>query len=574
MFDAPWLRSELGQAQDVADKGSGAYLAGGLIDPIAQAAGSGAFAAASRMPGIPKVAEATSTYLKNIVAGGATGAGLSAAQGGSATEGGMFGAGITAAIGNPALAKAVSNMSGAARNVGNSLWATLSKGGRATIGQKMVLDNLQPAERDVVLKILSSQGADVSELGQPLTVAQTLGQARVGQQVKSPVGARLAALESDVSVRPGGEALNEVAAAQQGVERQMIESLTGASGKAARPLEGLSAADVGVGEMQAARGDVAKQLYPRGNVTGDERLNEILSRPAVRRAIGVEETIAGNAPRITQVGKDIPARIENAPVYTEWQQTPYSKDVPAKFADYPIKSLQEEYQQIDKTASAMAKAVARGDMSIDKAALRDLLSAKSALGAWLSEKSPAWATANKIFSFQSTPVTRAEVGRELGIKFDQSPTAFLKATEDLPAQQQMISQATGRAGKSLSDVFNLGQMSKISGLRNSAQIENEVKQLQSMAQANLGDERAFQLPNLLNVWVAIANKLARETAKSTVDDVTKEAARVLANPAELRRLLAQDAMKRSMVNRPISGAQMIPTVSGVSNVRGMMTGEQ
>ena len=87
MLNAPWLRSEMGQTQDVADKSSAAYIAGGLLDPLAQAAGSGAFAAASRVPAIPKLTEAASTYAKNILAGGATGAGLSVAHGGGAMEG-------------------------------------------------------------------------------------------------------------------------------------------------------------------------------------------------------------------------------------------------------------------------------------------------------------------------------------------------------------------------------------------------------------------------------------------------------------------------------------------------------
>jgi hypothetical protein len=568
MFDAPWLRSELGQAQDVADKESGAYLAGGLIDPIAQAAGSGAFAAASRMPGIPKVAEATSAYLKNIVAGGATGAGLSAAQGGSATEGGMFGAGVTAAIGNPALAKAVSNMSGAARNVGNSLWATLSKGGRATIGQKMVLDQLQPAERDAVLKILSIQGADVSELGQQLTTAQTLAQSRIGQQVKSPVGARVAALESEVAKMPGGEGLNAITAAQQGAQREIMGTLSGGKNAPVDPLIGMSADDIALANAKAQRTATAQRLYPQGEVSGDKALNEIMGRPAVTRALGIEERSAGNVPRVTQIGQDVPAKTVYQGVFTDWQQTPYKEDMPEQFAKYSIKSLQNQYRLMEKEVNRLMKSPASTDETLGY----ELREAKNALGNWLSEKSPEWAQANRIFAFQSVPANQMKVGTVLAQKMEQSPEAFLKATEAIPAQERMIRQATGRPNQQLSDVFNLGQMSKISGLRNASQIETEVKQLQSLAQANLGDERAFQLPNLLNVWVAIANKLARETAKSTVDDVTKEAARVLANPSELRRLLAQDAASRAAVNRPISGARMIPSVAGVSNIRGMMSG--
>jgi hypothetical protein len=568
MFDAPWMRSEASIAQDTADKGSGAYLVGGLLDPIAQAVGSGAFAAASRAPAIPKVAEATSTYLKNIAAGGATGAGLSAAQGGDAAEGGLFGAGITAALGSPALAKVVSNMSGAARNVGNSLWATLSKGGRASIGQKMVLDQLQPAEKDAVLKILSTKGVDVSELGQPLTTAQTLGQARIGQQVKAPAGARVAALESEISKMPGGENLNAIAAAQQGASREMMGTLSGGRNAPIDPLIGMSADDIALAKVKAARTATAQKLYPQGEVSGDRALNEIMDRPAVTRALGIEERSAGNVPRATQIGKDTPAKTVYQGVFTDWQQTPYKEDMPEQFAKYSIKSLQNQYRLMEKEVNRLMKSPASTDETLGY----ELREAKNALGAWLSEKSPEWAQANRIFAFQSVPANQMKVGTALSQKMEQSPEAFLKATEAIPAQERLIRQATGRPNQQLSDMFNLGQMSKISGLRNASQITGEVQELQKLAKANLGDERAFQLPNLLNVWVAVANKLARETAKSTVDDVTREAAKVLADPALLRELLSKDAARRAAIARPMSTARMAPIVGGASNIQGMMSG--
>jgi hypothetical protein len=68
--------------------------------------------------------------------------------------------------------------------------------------------------------------------------------------------------------------------------------------------------------------------------------------------------------------------------------------------------------------------------------------------------------------------------------------------------------------------------------------------------------------------------LARETAKSTVDDVTKEAAKVLADPKLLRELLVRDAANRAAFAKPISAATMAPMVSGASNIQGMMSGAQ
>jgi hypothetical protein len=54
MLNAPWLRSEMGQAQDVADKGSMSYLAGGMLDPLAQAAGCGRVCCGKSCAGHPE----------------------------------------------------------------------------------------------------------------------------------------------------------------------------------------------------------------------------------------------------------------------------------------------------------------------------------------------------------------------------------------------------------------------------------------------------------------------------------------------------------------------------------------
>lgn len=570
MLNAPWLRSEMGQAQDVADKGSMSYLAGGMLDPLAQAAGAGAFAAASRAPAIPKLTEAASTYAKNVLAGGATGAGLSAAQGGDAVEGGLFGAGVTAVLGNPALGKAVGRLSDSAKNLGNSLYAIISKGGRASTAQKMVLDNIPLSERETILKVLQAKGIDVSDLGSDLTASQAVAKSRIGQSLKDPAGARMAALESDISKMPGGEQLNVMAAQRAANQTETMNTLSGGRGAAVDPLIGMSADDVAAATARKQRRATAKQMYPTGEVSGDPRLNEILARPGVEQALGIEAKSAGNVPRVTQVGKDVPAKTVHQSVFTEWQQTPYKEELPEVFAKYPIKSLQNQYRLMDKEATRLMKTGA----STDETRAYELLQAKNDLGKWLSEASPEWAQANRLFAFQSQPVRRMEVGAALKDKFEQSPAAFLKATEDIKDQSQMIKMATGRPNQTLADVYTLGQMSKISGLRNESQITKEVEKLKGLAKASLGDERAFQLPNLLNVWVAVANKVARESAKATVDDVTAAAADILANPAKLRALLNEDKMRRAMFAKPISGARMAPIIAGESNVRGMLTGEQ
>ncbi len=91
MLNAPWLRSELGQAQDVADKDSVSYLAGGLLDPIATAAGTGAFSAAQRL------APAMHWLPQGMIGGAGAGAMIGGLQSES-LEGAGIGAGVGAAI--------------------------------------------------------------------------------------------------------------------------------------------------------------------------------------------------------------------------------------------------------------------------------------------------------------------------------------------------------------------------------------------------------------------------------------------------------------------------------------------
>ena len=167
-----------------------------------------------------------------------------------------------------------------------------------------------------------------------------------------------------------------------------------------------------------------------------------------------------------------------------------------------------------------------------------------------------------------------EVGAALKQKMEQSPAAFIKATENVPAQEQLIRRTTGRPNQSLAGVFNLGQMSKIVGLKNEAQITEEVKRLSSLVNPSLSDESAVQLPNLLNVWVAVANKIAKTSASATVDDVTRAAADILANPNKLKMLLAEDVALRNAAKLPLSGEKIrkLMPVSSVSG--GMMTGAE
>jgi hypothetical protein len=525
------------------DKESGEYAVGQLLDPAAWAIGGGAMKAAQA---IPKAGQIIKGAIGGAVGGGAVG-GLS--EGGTAGEGAAIGGAIGGGV--PAVGVALSKLTPKAKALVDSISSVFSKNGRTTIGHKMVLDQLQPAERAEVLKILQTRGIDASELGSDLTTSQALGYGRVGHEMHSPDGARVAALEKEVSKMPGGEGLQQRYAEQQGNQASVMNTLSGGRGGAGDALAGKSADDLAMEAAKTVRGNTAKALYPKGEVTGDSRLDEIMSRPAVETAERVVGTAEANVPKsmVTQGARPADTLM----------------NTPKQYEQYSLDSLTNRYRSMETAANRLSKTGRDEEASAIRAAKNDL-------GKWLSEKYPEWAQANRMFAFQSRPVTRMEVGSALKSKMEQSPSAFLKATENVSEQEQMIRSATGRPNQSLGDVFNLGQMSKISGLRNEAQIGEEVKKLEGMARANLGDEKAFQLPNLLNIWVAIANKIAKTSAQASVDDVTRAAAEVLKNPAEMRKLLMQDAASKAKVGKA-------PVWAGGSGVyaaplSGLMSGGQ
>lgn len=519
-------------------------IVGSLMQPEALLMGGGL----SKLVGVGKQA------LGMGAAGAAYGAGSATSQTGEAglqerADAGLISGGVSAAI--PVVGQAAKKLTPMMKDLVNSISSIWSKGSRTSIGHKMVLDQLPVAEREEVLRILQTKGIDTSELGSQLTTSQALGKSRFGQPVQSPSGARVAALESEIAKMQGGERLNRMYAQQGGLQREMMDTLSGGRGAAGNPLRGMSADDLALQAAETQRKATAGKLYPKGEVTGDAMLDEIMSRPAVETAERVVGTAEANVPKsmVTQGARPADTLM----------------NTPKQYEKYSLESLTNRYRSMETVANKLSK-VGRDE---EASAIR---AAKNDLGEWLTVQYPEWAQANRIFASQSVPVTRMEVGAELKRRLAQSPNQFLTATENLPAQEQMIRGVTGRPGKGLSDIFNLGQMSKISGLRNEAQIADEVSKLEKMARANLGDEAAFQLPNLLNVWVAVANRVARTSAKATVDDVTRAAADVLADPNAMRKLLISDAMARNAARSPVS-QQTLGRISPAGLVSGgMMTG--
>jgi hypothetical protein len=224
-------------------------------------------------------------------------------------DAGAISGGVSAAI--PVVGQAAKKITPMMKDLVNSISSIWSKGGRTFIGQKMVLDQLPVTERDEVLRILQTKGIDTSELGSQLTTSQALGQARVGAQVQSPAGARVAALESEIAKMQGGERLNQMSAQQGGLQREMMDTLSGGRGGAGLPLSGMSADDVALQAATAQRKATAGRLYPKGEVTGDARIDEIMSRPAVETADRVIGAAEANMPKsmVTQGARPADFRI-------------------------------------------------------------------------------------------------------------------------------------------------------------------------------------------------------------------------------------------------------------------------
>jgi hypothetical protein len=381
-------------------------------------------------------------------------------------------------------------------------------------------------------------------------------------------GARLAALEDEVAQRQGGESLLTNRAAQQGEVQGTLDSLAGGKGAPVDPLLGTTADDTARAAAEAQRSAVANQLYPKGNVSGDSALDEILGRPAVRSALGVEEKSVANIPASVSTGTATPARTVHAPVFNDWQMTPYSTDLPAVFEQYSVKSLGNQYRLLDKQINSLMKT----GQSTDELLAGRIRSAKDDLGKWLSEKSPEWARANGFFAMQSRPVNAMEVGAALKGKAQTSDAAFLKATGTEDAQAAIIRQATGRPNKQLTDVFNLGQMSKVADVRNSMMNEQERKAMADAVRANLSDEKLFQLPSYINMYVAVANKLIRDKGNASAAEVHRGVAQALENPDLFRQLISKKISSENLRNKiwrpqPLVGA-------GIGVGAGLLTGQQ
>lgn len=557
------LGAEAVGAKDVAEKIAQTKREGNIVGSLMQP---------EAWLGGGKLLQAGKTLGQKMGLFGAYGAGYGAASPSSQTgeeglkervETGLTSGAVSGAI--PAVGVAVSKLTPTAKNIVNSISATVSKGGRASIGQKIVLDQLPPAERDEVLKILQAQGVDISPFSQ-LTSAEAIAQQNLGRAVKTDTGAGIAALEQSLSKEPSARAIRGMREQRAGDIEDVFGTLT--RGRGIPRQDGLSPEDVARQALEGQRSATAKQLYPKGEVTGDEALNEIMSRPGVRNAMGIEETSAGNVPRTTQIGKDIPARTTYQNVFTEWQQTPYKEDLPAVFAKYPIKSLENQYRLMDKKITTLLKS---GE-STDEMLARELMTAKKDLGEWLSAASTEWAQANRFFAYQSRPINQSEVATDLLQKYRTSRGQFLGATEDVRAQEALVKSVLGRADTPLSRVFDPKQMSKIEGLRTEAQIYDEVDRLRGMVKPKTEGEKPFQLPNLLNAWVAVANRVLREGGKATVDDITEEAAKILSDPNKFRSLLMKDAAERAKIGKvpmwAAKGGVMAAPATG-----GMLTGE-
>lgn len=462
-------------------------------------------------------------------------------------------AAITASVaaGLPVVGQAVQRLGPMASKMMDAFRAIYSQRGREAVGRNMVFNQLPPAEREAALAILDHEArtrSPQSQLGVDLTTGETLARARIDNQQASPAGAGWAALEAALSKMRGGETLRNAAERRANTAGEIVGTLSGGRGAAIDPLTLQSADDAAQVGRVAYRQATANRLYPPGTVRGDAELAEIMSRPGVQRATQIENTTAANVPRATQIGAFQPASTQHAPFFNEWQQTPFQTTTPAQYPDYTIRTLANRYRELREEARALLRSADEGD----RLRGRELDTARRDLGQWLGARSGDWTQANRFFGAQSVPITRAEAGMGMKRAWEQSPEAFTRITQNTGEQERLLQQITGYPRGSFNGLFNLGERSRIAALTEDANISQEVRKLETMVNPDMRGEKAFQLPNLLNVWVAVANKLARTTAEVAKSEVTDAAARLLQNPAELQRFMRKELASRAAARGPLS----------------------
>ena len=509
-------------------------------------------------------------YSGNVGMGAATGAVGAATAPGAGGSGGLeqlierAGPGAMLGGGLTALMPVATYAGGAIGGKAMDFFRGLSKSGRSKIGHKVAVDQLTPDEQAKVLQMLpySPRNAPTSPLGLPMSVTDIALAKNVGQTAKSSEVSRLVELERKLGREVGAESIQKSRDAADAAIRESADVLSAGRpstrvGQVVHPDSLKSADDVALEAWNKQRKSVADKLYGESGkkfVGGDEALNELLERDAVRRYGNVDIRSASNVPRATSLGEDVPALHDKITNITR----------PAQFKGHSVEHLQNTYRNMEKEANRLYKTGNPADATL----AGEIRQAKNDLGDWLRNKSPDWARANRVYKEMSARTRQMEVGQDLKRKLVSpagggiTPDAFLSATADKRAQEKMIGSITGRPNLSLEDIYGTGQRSTISALRGEADLLAARRAMEGKKSANMIDEKPLQLPQLIQWQFALANKLLRDASQTGRADVMGAAAAAIQDPVLMRKIIENEmksAGKREGALSMIGKAARLPS---------------
>lgn len=491
LFDAPWMKSELDVLGKHADKKSGAYTVGTLLDPASLAIGSGGFQAASKIP-------ALGSYAKNIIGGAGTGAAIGGlSEEGSAASGAGVGAAISAAL-------------GPAGYVGKKLWGigrNLASGTQGQVSNYLAeIFGGSPERAKVAERLLALKSGVTGE-------RPTSGMASVigGEPIPA-----LKAMEEGARNRPGMSAEFAVRDAANEAARARPFDVIAAIGRRKPAEQGMP---INPSKIESVRKGITSPLYNEAGkdiIPVDSQLLATLGgaevQPAARRAgTSLDQAIA-NA---VSAGKTPPPGYTQPKVTPAPEGTPYWAQNPApkptvEPATISINALQRVRTEIDKDISALSGTTD----SAGATKLAQLKVARSQVDGWMRNKSPKYAEAQDTFKDLSVPQNQADVAEVL-LKALQSPSgveraaAFGTAFRNAP---QTITKAGVPRFEELGQVFSPTQMKWANAVKESVGNEGKYAALKSPQSIlpevkNSIDSIREASPNWLNVAMTTFHKV-------------------------------------------------------------------
>jgi hypothetical protein len=221
-----------------------------------------------------------------------------------------------------------------------------------------------------------------------------------------------------------------------------------------------------VAARDAASGDMYKAAT-NAAYTVDDKLADLLKRPAVQQAMQRAKTLAENAGRKFTFGTETQAPFSGV----GGRSVEASKQITGQ-------GLQDLKMALDDMltdpASGYAGAAGRG--------IKDL---RSQVVSWMEGANPAFKDARTAYAAASKPINQMDVGQRLLEKAgpairDMDGNKRLTAnafSRMLDGEQQLVRQATGFKGvNALADVMSPEQMSKLQAVRNELELSSNLSQ--------------------------------------------------------------------------------------------------